>query len=60
MENLNHVSHAPSVQMHSVPQDTYDMDSDSDGDDPDERNGARTMDKVIVPENEYEESDGEK
>lgn len=45
--------------MHSVPQDTYTMDTDSDGDDPDVRNNTRVTDKMVVPANEYEESDTE-
>ncbi|KAL1925366.1 uncharacterized protein VTP21DRAFT_249 [Calcarisporiella thermophila] len=58
LQNLSRTQFAPSVQMQEVPADKVESD-DEDMDDPEERLPQRIADKLIVPENEYYDSDGE-
>lgn len=57
LENLRQIKGAPSVQMQDVPPDTYYYDTDSDGDDPDERLTTRIMDKSVHHEAEFYDND---
>lgn len=58
IENLRNVAHAPSVQMHQVPNDLY-SDNDEEDDDKDVRESQKEKDRRIVPDNELFESDDE-
>lgn len=54
------LTHAPSVQMQSIPDDAIDEDSDEeDKVDKDERLPQYHKDKYIVPDNEYSDSEDE-
>ncbi|KAL2914062.1 Histone deacetylase 1 [Polyrhizophydium stewartii] len=60
LENLRHINHAPSVQMHQVPHDTYSSDDEDDDNESKERRlSQKHIDKRRVPENELSDSDDE-
>jgi histone deacetylase 1/2 len=56
LENLRQLRGAPGVQMHDVPGDAFDDDTDSDGDDPDVRESQRALDRKVEPANEFYDS----
>eukprot|EP00270_Netrium_digitus_P000510 TRINITY_DN10560_c0_g1_i1.p1 TRINITY_DN10560_c0_g1~~TRINITY_DN10560_c0_g1_i1.p1 ORF type:complete len:441 (+),score=102.48 TRINITY_DN10560_c0_g1_i1:178-1500(+) len=57
LENLRHVIHAPSVQMHEVPPDTYIAEIDEDDANPDERTDQRVEDQLVERDDEYYDGD---
>jgi len=59
MENLRRIAHAPGVQMHEVPPDTYIPEFDEDELNPDERMDQHTQDKHIQRDDEYYEDDND-
>ncbi|KAI9099492.1 hypothetical protein DFS34DRAFT_617736 [Phlyctochytrium arcticum] len=58
IENLRHVAHAPSVQMHAVPHDDW-SSGDEEDDDKDERITQSMSDKYRVPDNALSDSEDE-
>ncbi|GJQ68391.1 Rpd3 [Trypoxylus dichotomus] len=59
-ENLRMLPHAPGVQVQAIPEDAINEDSDNeDKVDKDERLPQKDLDKRIVPENEYSDSEDE-
>ncbi|KAJ3166320.1 Histone deacetylase 2 [Geranomyces variabilis] len=56
-ENLRHVAHAPSVQMHNVPFDEW--SSEDDEDNKDERITQIMSDKYRIPDNALSDSEDE-
>eukprot|EP00842_Homolaphlyctis_polyrhiza_P003140 jgi/Hompol1/3827/HPOL_003367-RA len=60
LENLRHLNHSPSVQMHEVPKDMHSSDDEEeDNENKDIRITQRMSDKRVVPENELSDSDDE-
>ncbi|KAJ3299393.1 putative histone deacetylase 1-B [Borealophlyctis nickersoniae] len=60
IDNLRNLAHAPSVQMHEVPQDLYSSDEEDDEDNmKDRRITQRMSDKRRVPEGELSDSEDE-
>ncbi|KAJ3014498.1 histone deacetylase [Thoreauomyces humboldtii] len=57
LENLRHVAHAPSVQMHHVPFDEW--SSNDEEEDKDERITQSMSDKYRIPENGLSDSEDE-
>eukprot|EP00850_Spirogloea_muscicola_P006276 SM000029S10571 [mRNA] locus=s29:944498:948259:+ [translate_table: standard] len=57
LENLRNLIHAPSVQMHEVPPDTYIPEYDEDDIDPDERLPVLAQDRLVAREDEYYDGD---
>ncbi|CAM6126040.1 unnamed protein product [Calypogeia fissa] len=53
LENLRSIQHAPGVQMHEVPPDSYFPEFDEDDINPDERMDQHTQDKHIQNDAEY-------
>ncbi|KAL8583786.1 Histone deacetylase 2 [Nucella lapillus] len=59
-ENLRMLPHAPGVQMHAIPEDALNDESDDeDRDSPDKRMSIRASDKRIVCEEEFSDSEDE-
>lgn len=59
-ENLRMLPHAPGVQVQAIPEDAINEDSDNEEKiDKDERLPQKDLDKRIVPENEYSDSEDE-
>lgn len=59
-ENLRMLPHAPGVQMQNIPEDAINEESDvEDKIDKDERLPQKDLDKRIVPENEFSDSEDE-
>lgn len=59
-ENLRMLPHAPGVQVQAIPEDAINEESDSeDKVDKDERLPQKDLDKRIVPENEFSDSEDE-
>ncbi|KAJ8958111.1 hypothetical protein NQ318_006040 [Aromia moschata] len=59
-ENLRMLPHAPGVQVQAIPEDAINEESDSeDKADKDERLPQKDLDKRIVPENEFSDSEDE-
>lgn len=59
-ENLRMLPHAPGVQMHAIPEDALNDESDDeDRDSPDKRMSIRASDKRITCEEEFSDSEDE-
>lgn len=61
-ENLRMLPHAPGVQVQAIPEDAIPDDSDNEDSKPDtkdERLPQKDLDKRIVPENEFSDSEDE-
>lgn len=59
-ENLRMLPHAPGVQVQAIPEDAINEDSDNeDKVDKDERLPQKDLDKRIVPDNEFSDSEDE-
>ncbi|XP_074032808.1 uncharacterized protein [Leptinotarsa decemlineata] len=57
---IQECSHAPGVQVQTIPEDAINEESDSEGKvDKDERLPQKDLDKRIVPENEFSDSEEE-
>eukprot|EP00850_Spirogloea_muscicola_P019369 SM000189S04086 [mRNA] locus=s189:244964:248735:+ [translate_table: standard] len=57
LENLRNLIHAPSVQMHEVPPDTYIPEYDEDDIDPNERLPVLAQDRLVARDDEYYDGD---
>lgn len=59
-ENLRMLPHAPGVQVQAIPEDAINEESDNDDKaDKDERLPQKELDKRIVPDNEFSDSEDE-
>ncbi|TPX61386.1 hypothetical protein SpCBS45565_g07273 [Spizellomyces sp. 'palustris'] len=59
IENLRHVAHAPSVQMHHVPYDDWSSDDDEEENNKDERITQTMSEKYRIPDNALSDSEDE-